>query len=236
MTPDPLDHIVPFAELSQIKLGDTDLQGVLSRVAELARNSIPGAGEVSVTLVRDQVAQTAAFTGPLALALDERQYADRQGPCLAAAVSQTTITIDDLALDSRWPGWAAKAVSAGARSSLAIGLPVREKTSGALNVYAPTPAAFDEEAVLLAEAFAGYAAVALANAHLYDTTTSLAMHMQKAMEHRSIIEQAKGIIMAEYRCTADQAFAILTKTSQDSNRKLRDIAATLVEKAATGKP
>jgi AmiR/NasT family two-component response regulator len=55
--------------------------------------------------------------------------------------------------------------------------------------------------------------------------------MQKAIENRAVIEQAKGIIMGDRRCTPDQAFAILTKLSQDSNRKLRDVATALVEKA-----
>ena len=56
--------------------------------------------------------------------------------------------------------------------------------------------------------------------------------MQSAMQSRAVIEQAKGIIMGERRCTPDEAFAILAKVSQDSNRKLRDVAAALVERAA----
>jgi AmiR/NasT family two-component response regulator len=51
------------------------------------------------------------------------------------------------------------------------------------------------------------------------------------MENRAVIEQAKGIIMGQRRCTPDQAFAVLTKLSQDSNRKLRDVASALVENA-----
>jgi AmiR/NasT family two-component response regulator len=74
--------------------------------------------------------------------------------------------------------------------------------------------------------------VALANAHLYDSTATLARHMQTAMESRAVIEQAKGIVMGERRCTAEEAFAVLVKVSQDSNRKLRDVAAALVERAA----
>jgi AmiR/NasT family two-component response regulator len=116
-------------------------------------------------------------------------------------------------------------------SSLSIGLPVYEAVNGALNLYATKPENFDEDAIILAETFAGYAAVALANAHLYDVTASLAQHMQAAMRNRAVIEQAKGIIMGERRCTADEAFRILSKLSQDTNRKLRDVAAALVDNA-----
>ncbi len=53
--------------------------------------------------------------------------------------------------------------------------------------------------------------------------------MSKAMDSRAVIEQAKGILMGERRCSADDAFAILTKISQDANRKLRDVATALVD-------
>jgi AmiR/NasT family two-component response regulator len=56
--------------------------------------------------------------------------------------------------------------------------------------------------------------------------------MRKAMENRAVIEQAKGILMSERRCTADEAFTILSRISQDANRKLRDVAAALVEQTA----
>ncbi|MEU7754879.1 ANTAR domain-containing protein [Micromonospora sp. NPDC049171] len=117
-----------------------------------------------------------------------------------------------------------------------VGLPVHEHVTGALNIYATTPNAFDDEAVAIAQTFAGFAAVGLANAHLYETPATLAGHMQKAMESRAVIEQAKGIIMGERRCTPEQAFAILSKLSQDSNRKVRDVASTLVENAHHPQP
>lgn len=69
------------------------------------------------------------------------------------------------------------------------------------------------------------------NAHLYDATASLAQHMQAAMEHRAVIEQAKGILIGERHCTPDEAFAILAKLSQDTNTKLRDVASALVRSA-----
>jgi AmiR/NasT family two-component response regulator len=81
---------------------------------------------------------------------------------------------------------------------------------------------------MLAQAFAAYAAVALANAYVYHSTADLARHLRTAMDSRAVIEQAKGIIMAERRCTADEAFEFLTGVSQETNRKVRDVAAALV--------
>jgi GAF domain-containing protein len=234
MTSDPMDPSAAFAELGRMKLGETDLRGVLSRVAELARRTLPGAAEVSVTLVQGRRAHTAVSTGELALRLDERQYEDGKGPCLDASEGKVALSLPDMANEDRWPEWAQIASAAGAGSSLSIGLPIEEQMGGALNVYATKPYAFDDETITLSETFAGFAAVAIANAHLYDATTTLAQHMQAAMESRAVIEQAKGIIMGERRCTAGEAFAVLTTVSQNSNRKVRDVAAALVDRAQGG--
>ncbi|MEO3924152.1 GAF and ANTAR domain-containing protein [Micromonosporaceae bacterium B7E4] len=228
----PMDPTDAFAELGRIKLSETNLDGVLDQLAQLAKRTIPGAEEVSVTLLRGGDAHTAAFTGRLASDLDEWQYQRGHGPCLDAAQAGATLSLPDMATESRWPDWAERARTEGALSSLSIGLPVQEAVVGALNVYGTRPGAFDDDAITLAQTFAGYAAVALANAHLYDTTATLAQQMQTAMQSRAVIEQAKGIVMAERRCTPEEAFAILVKVSQDSNRKLRDVAAALVDRAA----
>ncbi|MEU8240006.1 GAF and ANTAR domain-containing protein [Actinoplanes missouriensis] len=219
-----------FSELGRIKLGETDLDGVLHQVADLARRTLPGAGQVSITMIRDGDAYTGAHTGPAALLLDERQYAGAAGPGLDAALHRTTVAVPDTASDERWDGWPRLAAEAGFGSVLSAGLPIGDSMAGALTLYAERPHGFDDDGVTLAGTFARYASVALGNAHLYDSTASLAQHMQAAMESRAVIEQAKGIIMGERRCSPDEAFAILTKVSQDSNRKLRDVAAALVER------
>ncbi len=235
-----IQHMDPseaFAQLGRIKLSETDIDSVMHQIADLAKHAIPGATEVSVTLLRSKGAHSAAFTGELALALDEWQYEHGHGPCLVAAETTATLSVSDMTHESRWPDWADRSVEAGAHSSLSIGMPIHGSVKGALNVYAAKPQAFDDEAILLAQTFADYAAVALANAHLYDAQTTLAQHMRAAMDARAVIEQAKGIIMGERRCTAEDAFAILARNSQHSNVKVRDLAAALVARAAiTPKP
>jgi GAF domain-containing protein len=227
----PIDPPAAFAELGRIRLGETDVDGVLRTIAELALRTIPGTGAVSVTLFRGRKPYTATYTDEPALELDEVQYEQDSGPCLDASRTGDSLSVPDTRTEARWPRWAARAVAAGIHSSLAIGLPVHEEVTGALNVYAAKPDTFDQDAVDLAQTFAGYAAVTLANVHLYDVTATLAQQMAAAREHRAVIEQAKGIIMGARRCTADEAFRILSKLSQDTNRKLRDVAATLVRNA-----
>lgn len=52
--------------------------------------------------------------------------------------------------------------------------------------------------------------------------------LQRAMETRAVIEQAKGMLVERLGCTPDEAFQVLAMQSQQENRKLRDIAAEQV--------
>jgi AmiR/NasT family two-component response regulator len=54
-------------------------------------------------------------------------------------------------------------------------------------------------------------------------------HLQRAMEHRAAIEQAKGVIMATAGCGPDAAFAVLVAQSQSEHRKLWEIAVEIAE-------
>jgi len=226
-----LEPHIAFAELARIKLGDQDLPAVLTRVAELARQTVPGAADVSVTIIDADQAATAAFTGQRALDLDETQYQEGHGPCLEVAQSSGIVLVPDMATETRWPGFTRRAMATGVRSSLSVALPLQEAVLGALNIYATEPRCFDPGTIEPARTFAGYAAIAIANAHLYQATATLAENMRRAMETRAVIEQAKGIIVAQQHCTPEHAFELLTRRSQSTHRKLRDCATDLVTTA-----
>ncbi|MDX6199514.1 MAG: hypothetical protein QOJ79_2665 [Actinomycetota bacterium] len=225
----PVDAQAAFDELARLVLNEQSMDGLLQRIAELAKGVVTGAAEVSVSLISKDQATTVVSTGPLAVALDERQYEDDSGPCLHSAQAGTTSSIPDMSTETRWPKFAKAAVEAGALSSLSTPIPLQQYATAALNMYGSEPGAFDDEAQALARSFASYAGVALANMHLYESTRTLAEQLQTAMESRAVIEQAKGVLMGQRRCTAEEAFDILVKLSQQSNRKLREVAQALVE-------
>jgi GAF domain-containing protein len=218
-----------YAELSKITLGDEPLAAILERVVHIACRVLPIPVEASITLVTRDNPETLAFTGDVALALDERQYEAERGPCLDAAAAGQRVLIQDLNDETRWPQYSEAAVASGVLGSLSVPLPVQKDVTGAINFYARTVDAFSDEAIDMAETFAGHAAVAVANAHLYETTAALADQMKQAMATRAVIEQAKGIIMRDRGCTADEAFDALVKLSQEAHVKLREVAQRLVD-------
>src|SRR5215218_4355124 len=211
-----------------IRLGGVELSGVLQRIVDIAKDAVAGVDEVSITLVRDDRPWTATYTGQLALDADEMQYERGYGPCIDAGVSGTLLRVDDMRDESRWPDYATVVVPRGVLSSLSVPLPLQTELVGALNCYSREPQAFAASTTAAVE-LASHVAVAVSNAMSYLDAAALADHMRAAMESRSVIEQAKGIIMAQNRCDAERAFDVLRRASQGRNVKLRDLAQDLVE-------
>ncbi|MGY1837658.1 GAF and ANTAR domain-containing protein [Blastococcus sp. SYSU DS0510] len=143
-----------------------------------------------------------------------------QGPCLDAIWEQKAVRVDDIGADDRWPEFSMQAGGRGVGSMLAFQLFVEGDRLGALNLYARTPGAFDDECQEIGQMFATHASVALAGA-------AHEQHLRHGMSSRDVIGQAKGILMERHRLTADEAFGVLTRVSQELNRKLVDIARDL---------
>jgi GAF domain-containing protein len=222
-----------FDELASIAAGGFALSEVLTRTAALAKQVLPLPIEASVTVI-DGTATTPAFTATIALELDEAQYALGYGPCLASAEAGQRVVIPDMSAEDRWPDFAGAALDRGIHSSLSVPLPVQRQAIGSLNLYSTAePGGFGHDVIALAEGFGTYAAVAIANTTLYMSAAELAEHMAAAMASRAAIEQAKGILMSQRKCDADEAFHLLVKLSQQTHRKLRDVAATLIEHTLT---
>ena len=116
------------------------------------------------------------------------------------------------------------------RSSLSIHLPVgSEGLAASLNLYSKQRLALGDEQVRAAVPFAEQLAAAMLGVEANRATAQLARDMAEAMRSRAVIEQAKGMVMADHRIDADAAFQRLVRLSQDSNIKLRDVAGKIVE-------
>jgi GAF domain-containing protein len=230
----PIDARAAVAQLGRIVLDTESVDSLLQRVADLAKQVLPGVDEASVTLITNDKATTAVYTGPLALDLDESQYGRGYGPCLEAAVGGEILRIVDARVEARWPDYARSAVQRGSLSSMSVPVPVQESVHAALNLYSVRAHAFDDDTMKQAREFASYAAVALHNMHVYRSARELAENLDRAMQSRAIIEQAKGILMAQRRCDATEAFNLMAAASQRGNRKVRDLAQGIVDGVTRG--
>ena len=187
---------------------------------------MPGRPETSVLLLVGSKPTTVVHTGQLALDLDETQFERGHGPCLHAARTGELTEISDTRTDRRWQDYTRRAAAHGNLSSLSVPLVIDRdaRVTGALNVYARRPDAFDAESRAVAARFVPYAAVATGNLYAYQSARDMADDLRTALETRAVIDQAKGILVERHRLTADQAFQLLAQASMHSNTKVRDVA------------
>ena len=215
-------------ELAAVAMAGRPLADVLGEITAIARRAMPGPDAVSITLIRGDEPFTAAHDGQMALDADELQYERDYGPCVDAGRSGQLFFIDDMRTDDRWPDYSRHAAAHGVGSSLSVPLPFQGAILGALNNYSSRAHAFGDDDVELATAIAPWIAYAVNHAAQAATAADETAHMTAAMATRAGIEQAKGILMERHRLTPDRAFTLLTRASQHTGLKLRDVAEELV--------
>jgi len=206
------------AELVDVHDVDDTLDGVLKLAVWVAPCDVAsvslrhGGGRVETTAASDPVAQRA----------HELQQEMGDGPCLDVVFDEEGVNVvSDLSDSSRWPRWAEYATELGLSSMIAVRLFTREQTIGALDLYSFERQDYDTDDVLAARVVATRVSSVLARAQHEQT-------LWEAIDSRHQIGQAQGILMERYKLTADQAFAVLRRFSQEHNRKLRDVAHQVV--------
>lgn len=200
-----------------LRVEEGNLETTLAAILVAAVDLIDGANAAGLNLLVKKRFVPQVVFGAAPPLLDELQQRTERGPCVEASREQHVVDLADTRTDARWPEFTEMAVELGVLSMLCVPLWVDERKLGSLSLYSSEPHAFDQTAARLANLYATHAALALADAQRVD-------QLHRVVTNRDLIGQAKGILMATQRITADDAFALLTNASQRLNRKLVDIA------------
>ena len=212
----------------------TDVEAVLLAVARATTATLPGPCEASVTLRRGGRARTVAASSSRVLRCDEAEYEADAGPCLEAADHSVTVLVEDLAAETRWPEWTAATRGEGFAGAAAFPVAIAGDADMALNVYCDEPLAWAPHVVREGERHAEELSQVLRySLRLVDLATTTA-DLRAALESRAVIDQAIGIVMAQSRCSAQQAAQLLRQASQHRNVRLRDLAAQMVREVGGG--
>ncbi|MGW0333231.1 GAF and ANTAR domain-containing protein [Streptomyces sp. NPDC003011] len=228
------DNTYGSSQLTQWLLETNSLEDFLQTLADAALelSRAEGAG---LTLERDGRPLTVVSAGTAATKLDEKQYGQDDGPCLQSLRTGEELSVRDMLRETRWDDYPAYAAACGIRSSLSLPIAAHTHTACALNLYAGPPNAFEQVDLPALRSLASQATGAIALAQRIADTQTFAEQMQAAMQSRSVIDQALGVVMGQNRCTADEAFGILRSASQHRNIKLRELCVELITNL-TGRP
>jgi GAF domain-containing protein len=195
---------------------------VIDRISHYARLAID-ADDSGILLVKARgLVSTPAATSDRIVEAHALQGELGEGPCIdAVRDGQSTYMTGNASTDPRWPTWGPRVAAIGYHSVVSVRLETRGRRYGSLNSYSNAPDAFTPNDVEVMELLAAHASVAIATAQAVDD-------LQTALETRTTIGHAQGVLMAVYDIDAQDAFAYLRRLSMDGNRKLVDVAREII--------
>lgn len=229
MATDDTLRTTAITELQSILVETQGVEDFLERVTVRMARHVAPATHASITLRRPGDVRTVASSDARAAVCDTVEYEAGSGPCLAAIHDQQTYVVPDVTAETRWPEWAAAARAAGFMSGAAVPVEVRPGVAMALNLYSERKDAWSGASLNRATVLAHEVARTLTISLRATEQAEINADLRAALASRATIDQAMGVIMAENRCSAEEAFQILRSASQHRNVKLRDVAAAVIE-------
>jgi len=210
-----------FAQLVDV-VGETGKPLDPARVLTGATKAIPRASDAGLTVLGARGRpETFCANDELPAQIDALQHSVSDGPLLRVIGGEDTVRIDDVLTDPSCAAFGQQcAEDFGVRSILSVSVLLPGGQRGALSMYATTPAAFGEQDAAVAAVFAPFAGLAVQGALHARKVEQLEVALQSSRQ----IGTAVGILMARHLLTAEEAFARMSRASQQLNRKLREIA------------
>ncbi len=224
-----LELALGFAKIARLLSTEVDEDSVYKRVVDMALDAVDGVDHAGIFVVEAGKVRGKAISDEFVAEIDSIQLESGEGPCLDAMLDPnvTYCCASDLSIAIEWPVFGPRACGAGLRSVLSLRLFANRPV--ALNLYGRLPAAFGAVDRSKALILASHAGTALQVVEARATELKRSQDLQEGLAMRSVIGQAQGILMERERITAEQAFDVLRRASQDLNLKLRDVAQRLVD-------
>lgn len=202
------------------------MRDLLTEIVVAAEGVAPNAA-CGLTLVRGGQPLLITSSDQRAARLEQVQH-KHGGPLTWSVEHRQAISVPDVSKEARWPVYSERAIAEDVRSSFTIPVAVAVELTVVLSIYAPCTGAFGPVEQRDACRYAEEAERSVALAVRLSASERTAWQLESALESRSLISQAVGVIMAENRCDADRAFGILRTASQNRNLKLRDVASMVI--------
>jgi GAF domain-containing protein len=222
-----------FARLKGLLLTEPAAGRAVEDLAEAVKKSVSGSLGAGVSLIDEQGRRrSTGHTDDVVATADELQYELGQGPCLTAWAAESTVQIDDVHADDRWPLWREAVAHLPLRSTLSTALVHDGKSIGALKVYSSLPSAFsvqDREQLIL---LASPAATLLGSARPDTAPAAVSKALQDALGTRDLIHTARGILMERHGLDLETAMRRMIGAASTTRTDLRAVALAVINGTA----
>jgi GAF domain-containing protein len=216
------------ARLEGVDPVDTGLDPALELAVAETDDLLGVDGAGLMLLNADGVLRYVAASDEPGRMLEALQEQFGEGPCVDAVLGDAPVLGGDLDADPRWPSVGPLAAGHGVHAVLGVPIDLREGPVGTLNVYAAQPHRWDGGEVAAIQAYSRVIASLLRSAVQAHVSGKAATQLQRALDHRSLIEQAKGVLMERRGLDQQAAFELLRSKARSTRRRLDEVAREVV--------
>jgi GAF domain-containing protein len=209
-------------------LGSLDPEGglalTLQQIADAAKQLFAADGAGLMLVDAEGQLRWASASDQTAQTIEDGQERLTQGPCAVAFSQRLPAAIRDVRTEPEWAEFSHVLLGEGICAGLSVPVELDGGVIGTLDIYAAEPRDWDPSEVAALQAYAGLVASLLSAAVTARVKGRLADQLQAALEHRWLIEQAKGVVMGREHVDAQAAFERLRGAARSSTRRLADVA------------
>ena len=218
-----------FVTLADTLIADYDVIDMLHTLVDVCRSLLDV--DAGGLLLADENAelQLVASTSEQVGLVEILQLDAGIGPCVDCYRTGLAVSVSDIEAErGRWPEFSAAAHSQGFRAVHATPLRLRGQVLGAMNLFSSTFGALNAPDAAVAQALADVATISILQERSARETTIVTEQLQRALESRVLIEQAKGVLAAMGMTDVDEAFVALRNHARRNNLSLRFVAEGVV--------
>jgi GAF domain-containing protein len=231
MSVTPQDVRQALNDLGRLRFGEMRVEEAMHQIVQTTHAIFSVDGAALMLADAEHHLRNAAVSDERVRHLEELQVQYREGPCISAFEDKMLVGAQDLKTDSRWPSFSRAAVERGLRAVLASPIPYNQDAIGVVAVLSQEEHPWPAEAELALLAFTDLAALLIATMMMGEQQTELAQQLQSALNSRSVIEQAKGVLIGQHGLSAQAAYEQIRAQARAERRKIAVVSAELVRRA-----
>lgn len=219
-----------LVELADTLVAEFDVVDFLYTLSEAAVELL-GAGAAGLMLA-DQRGhlQVVAASTQQARVLELFELQHDEGPCLDCyREGRPVANVDPAQAEERWPAFGAAVRAAHFASVHAVPLRLRDEVIGAMNLFLADRSTLTSDELSLAQALADIATIGLLQERAVREQQILAEQLQGALNSRTVIEQAKGVLAERHQLTLEAAFVVMRTHARRNGRPLLAVAAEVID-------
>ncbi|SMH33124.1 GAF domain-containing protein [Rathayibacter oskolensis] len=219
------DLIDTFVTLSDTLVDDYDTVELVQTLVDRSASLFEAASAGLVLRDHRGVPEVLASTDEDSRLIGLLQLRDDAGPCMECLRSGEAVVVADVEeVAPAWWSFRDRALELGLRSVHCVPMRLRTECIGSLNLFRTAPGLLADEDIAVVQAFADVATIGILHQRALEESDTVRSQLQRALDSRVVIEQAKGAVAYSRDISTEEAFDVLRRYARSTSTALTVVA------------